>query len=364
MAFPEISRIVRREVLRLEAYAPGEQPSDRRTVKLNTNENPYPPPRVVRRALRNLDPVLLRRYPDPECTALRRRLSRLHRWPEEGILAGNGSDEILALLFRVCVGKGDVVQFPDPTYSLYSVLAKMQGARVRRVPLDRDFRIPFARLAPSARLTLFGHPNPPIGNCTDPAPVRGFLRRTRGLVVSDEAYADFAGKSFIPLLRDHPNLAVVRTASKFLSLAGLRLGWLLAHPSLVREIRKVRDSYNVGVVAQRAGLEALSSGGLREAFANARRVCRDRDRLARALAALGFRVPPSEANFLTAFVPPGGPGAQTLAKGLKKRGILVRYFSHPRLRNAVRITVGTSTQNALLVREIRKLLGGRRRVRS
>ncbi len=345
----------RPEVLALKGYTPGEQP--RRlggVVKLNTNENPYPPSRAVSKALRDFPSSLLRLYPDPSARPLRRRLSSLYRWPEEGVLASNGSDEILAMVFRASVGKGDLVQCPDLTYSLYRVLCAERGGRFKTVPLRGDYSLDFSRLDRKARLTLFGYPNPPVGNLFPAGEVEAFCRAATGLVLIDEAYADFAGSSCLEMARKHPNVVILRTVSKSLSLAGLRLGYAFAHPDVAFQMDKVRDSYNLDRVAQALGEAAFSPEGLREARAHIRRVVAERERLTARLRALGFAVEDSRANFLWA-QRRKQPSALGLYRALKARGVLVRYFPLPRLENGLRITVGSRAQNDRLLEELKRL---------
>jgi histidinol-phosphate aminotransferase len=348
-------------VLAMRGYVPGEQPVDPRVVKLNTNESPYPPPRVVLQAVHRSANALLRKYPQPTSADLRRRISKAVRWPVDGILVGNGSDEILSMLFRACVGPGDLVQYPDVTYSLYPVLNSMEGGKARTVRLDDSFDLPFDRFSGRARLTLFAYPNPPLGNCFDRRKILGFCRRVKGLVLIDEAYVDFADQDCLSIARRCPNVIVLRTLSKSFSLAGARLGYALAHPKVVGQLMKVKDSYNVNRVTQAVGKEAFSPAGLAGMSANVKLIRRERSRLTEALRRLGFTVPESQANFVTAFVPDPRRkgGAEGLYRALKKRGILVRYFPHPRLKRALRITVGSRSEDARLLREMKRLVSGR-----
>ncbi|HVM32194.1 MAG TPA: histidinol-phosphate transaminase [bacterium] len=346
----------RPEVLKMKGYTPGEQPKDPKTLKLNTNENPYAPPQAVLKAVRQAADAKLRLYPEPTAETLRKRLSKLYRWPLEGILVGNGSDEILSILFRACVGKGDLAQYPDLTYSLYPVLGEIEGARLREVKLDSSFGLDFGKLNPQARLTLLGYPNPPVGNCFPLEDIEAFCRKARGLVLIDEAYVDFARTNCLALAKRHPNVIVLRTLSKSFSLAGARLGLAFGHPRVMGQLYKVKDSYNVNRLTQALGLAAFSPAGIQAAGAKVSLIKKERERLGRSLRALGFTVPQSQTNFLLAFWK-GKPDAQNLYKKLKKNGVLIRYFSHPRLKDALRITVGkpeeTNRLLAELVRHIR-----------
>ncbi len=337
------SRLVRAAVRRLAPYVPGEQPSEAGIVKLNTNENPYPPsPRVaeaIAAASRRLE-----LYPDPTARRLRSRIGKLLGHPAEGVIVGNGSDEILSLLVRAVVSPGDEVAFPWPTYSLYETLVEAQGGRVRRVPFPADFSLPEPLFEAGPRLRFVCNPNSPSGTRISEAALERLARATPDAVlVIDEAYVDFASADAVRLARTLPNAVVVRTLSKSYSLAGLRVGFGLAAPSLVRELDKLRDSYNLGRLAQ-AGAEAALED--QEAMrSNVARVRRTRARLVAGLERLGFSVPPSEANFVLARWSTGA--SARLAEALRERGILVRTF--PSLPDSLRITVGTDPQiDALL----------------
>jgi histidinol-phosphate aminotransferase len=332
----------------MRGYTPGEQPGNLSTLKLNTNESPYPPSPAILRALRGLADFRLRLYPEPTADTLRAALSKACRWPREGILVGNGSDEILSMIFRACVGKGDLVQFPDLTYSLYPVLAAISEAKTREVKLNGSFEPSFGDFSTSARLTLWGHPNPPVGNCFDQAAMRAFCRKAAGLVLIDEAYVDFAGRDCRPIARSCPNVMLLRTLSKSFSLAGARLGYVLGHPEVITQLMKVKDSYNVNRMTQGVALAAFSGPGQRDMRGNIRKIRSERERLTGALREMGFEVPASQANFLLA-LREDGKSAAGLYKNLKKNRILVRYFSHPRLQSALRITVGTPVQNGRLL---------------
>ncbi len=350
----------RPSVLKMRGYKPGEQPKGLSVIKLNTNENPYPPSVPVLKAVREQADPRLRLYPEPAADTLRKALSRFYRWPLEGILVGNGSDELLSLLFNAAVGKGDLVQYPDLTYSLYPVLAGIREAKTREARLDDRFNLDFSGFSTGARLTLWGYPNPPIGNCFKASDMEAFIRKVEGLVLIDEAYVDFADGHCLDLARHFPNVLVLRTLSKSFSLAGVRLGYLFGHPAVIAQLMKVKDSYNVNRVSQAVALAAFSPEGIRDARKKVGKIRSERERLARALRNLGFSVPDSRANFLLA-ARTGRPTAGSLYKNLKKRRILVRYFPHPRLQHSLRITVGTPEQNNRLLAELQGLLGHLRR---
>jgi histidinol-phosphate aminotransferase len=342
-------------VLKMRGYIPGEQPKNLSTIKLNTNENPYPPSAAVLKAVKEQADFRLRLYPEPAADVLRKALSRVYRWPVEGILVGNGSDEILSLLFNAALSKGDLVQFPDITYSLYPVLAQIREAKIREVKLESDWTLDFKKLSYTARLTLWGYPNPPVGNCFPKPEMKDFCRKTGGLVLIDEAYVDFAKEDCRDIARACPNVLVLRTMSKSFSLAGARLGYVLGHPEVIGQLMKVKDSYNVNRMTQAVGLAALSPGGSADMKRNVKKILLERNSLIEELRNLDFEVPDSQANFILA-TRKGSPNAENLYKNLKKRRVLIRYFSHPRLKDSLRITVGTPEQNGKLLTLLKAIL--------
>src|ERR1700722_1725974 len=342
-------------VMKMKGYTPGEQPKNLSTLKLNTNETPYAPPAVVLKAVRQAADLKLRLYPEPTAQTLREKLARVYRWPVEGILVGNGSDEILSILFRACVGEKDLVQYSDLTYSLYPVLAQIEGARTFEVPLAENVGLDFRNVSLKARLTLFGYPNPPMGNCFPLKDIEAFCRKAKGPVLIDEAYVDFAEKNCLALAKKYQNVLVLRTLSKSLSLAGARLGMAFGHPKVMEQLYKVKDSYNVNRLTQAMGIAAFSPEGLKESRTNLLKIKKERERLSRALRALGFTVPESQANFLMAQWT-GKPSAETIYKNLKKNRVLIRYFSHPRLRDSLRITVGTPEETNRFLAELGKII--------
>ncbi len=346
---------LRKDIERLAAYTPGEQPPPNSSViKINTNENPYPPSPQVLRVLRETDwTVLLRRYPDPYADKVRDAVGRLFGVTRDEVLCGNGSDELLAMVIRAVVDPGEAIVYPTPTYSLYPVLAAIQGARVIEVPSPDDFSIPLNSLVESdARLLFLCNPNAPTGVWLDPEAVAGAARRFRGVVVVDEAYADFAPASAIAAVRGLPNVLVLRTLSKSYSLAGMRLGYAVGPADLIAGLAKVKDSYNVDAVAIEAATAALDDHAY--ARANVEKVRSERARLAAALAAMGFEVVPSQTNFLLARVPRGQ--ARRWYERVKAAGILIRYWDQPRLSDRLRITVGSPEDNSRLLRVLEATL--------
>ncbi len=339
----------------VEGYTPGEQPSDPDVIKLNTNENPYPPsPRVIE-AVRALGVNALRRYPDPLCAAFRAECVRRYGLPgPEWVIAGNGMDELLALALRAFVDPGDPVTAPYPTYSLYEVLCRLHDCVLDSVDLDASFQLPEAFYSLPGRLCFLARPNAPTGVSVPRAAVERLCRKFPGIVVIDEAYVDFSDDHCLDFPERFPNAIVMRTFSKSFSLAGMRVGIAVARPELIAEFVKVKDSYNMNAFSQAAGLAALEDYDyMRE---NAGRVRSTRTWLRNDLLALGFDVPESQSNFLLARWN-GTPDARALFQGLRDRGILVRYFPHRLLENALRITIGTDEECAALLLAVRALVG-------
>ena len=337
----------------LAAYQPGEQPAaGERVIKLNTNENPYPPSAGALAALRAVEPDSLRRYPQPAADEFRASAAEVLGIDPAWIVAGNGSDDLLAMLFRSVADAARPVAFPVPTYSLYRTLAQMQDAPVAEVPFDDSFSLPVAGLAAAgAALTLVASPNSPSGNRMPNADLDALAGRVPGILVIDEAYAAFAAGDALELTARRENVVVLRTLSKSHSLAGLRLGFAVAPPALLAGLLKVKDSYNVDAVSARVGAAAIRDTA--HALANVERVRASRARLAAGLAASGCRVWPSDANFL--LVRPPGGDARSVHARLRAEGILVRYFDEPPLADRLRITVGTSAQNERLLAVLRQL---------
>ncbi len=343
----------RPNIAAMRGYVPGEQPRDRKYIKLNTNENPYPPSPRVRALLQAFDPELLRLYPDPAAEAVRAAAARIFDLPgPEWVLAGNGSDDLLTIGIRTFLDPGAALAYPDPTYSLYPVLAQIQGAKTIPVPLTADFALPEkpAARARDAALFFLARPNAPTGNAFPLERVREICRTFPGLVWIDEAYADFARDNALGLTREFDNVLISRTLSKSYSLAGIRLGLAFAPPPIIREMMKVKDSYNVNRLSQEIALVALEDQDYLKQ--TVQRICRTRERVAGALRALGCTVAPSEANFL--FVRPPIP-AERFFTGLRAGGILVRYFPGARTGAWVRITIGTDSEMDALLAEAKRL---------
>jgi len=345
---------LRRHIDAMAGYGPGEQPGEgERVVKLNTNENPYPPSPRVLEVLRKTDWTVLRKYPDPMATKVRRLVAERFDVLPEQVLCGNGSDELLTLCVRAVVGEGERVAWPTPTYSLYPVLADIQGAEAVEVPTGLDFTAPIDDLAQAdARLLFLCNPNAPTGVHTPDTDVLDLADRFGGVVVVDEAYADFGPGSVIGAVEDRDNVLVLRTLSKSYSLAGLRFGYAVGPAALIAGLAKCKDSYNCDAVSIEAAAAALQDEDWMRA--NVQRIRAERSRLSERLTALGFGVTPSEANFLLARPPAGR--AERLYEALKSRGILVRYWNLPRLDDKVRITVPAPEETDALLAAVADLM--------
>lgn len=329
----------------MQGYTPGEQPQDRRYVKLNTNENPYPPSPRVAQALMQTVGADLRLYPDPLADTLRRTAAAVYDVAPEQIIAGNGSDDLLTMLVRACLGPGDRIAYPVPTYSLYDTLVQLQDAHAVRVPFPPDFSLPAELVGARAKLTIVCNPNSPSGTLTPTADLERLAREIDGLLVVDEAYADFAADNALRLLRQFDNVVVLRTLSKSYSLAGMRVGLAFGAPAVIGELMKVKDSYNVNRLSIVAGVAALEDQTWMKE--NVARIRATRTRLIAALRGLGFEVADSESNFVLARKP--GRKQEGTYRELKERGVLVRYFHGDGLEDALRITVGTDEEVDVLL---------------
>ncbi len=373
-----VQKLIRKRLRRLQAYVPGEQPKVEGLIKLNTNENPYPPSPAVLEAVRAAVDGRLRLYPNPTSEPLRRGLARLHGCAPENILVGNGSDELLALATRAFVEpqpeggvemtkQGDAarcsrssVQYFTPSYSLYPVLADIHGARRSAVPLKPDFELPSVKELRGAgvwdfkaALSFITTPNAPSGRGYATCELRTLCAAQRGVVVLDEAYVDFAAGNAMSLALTHPHVLVARTFSKAFSLCFQRVGYFVGHPGLVEALEKIKDSYNVNGLGQVAALATLDD--LEYYRANFRRIIRTREALGAELADLGFTVLPSQTNFL--FVrPPRFPAEEWLDR-LREGNVLVRWFRAPETRDYLRITIGSEEETGVLVRVVRSILG-------
>jgi histidinol-phosphate aminotransferase len=340
----------------LRPYVPGEQPAIAGLVKLNTNENPFPPSPAALAAIRQEANGDLRLYPDPDSTRLREAFAHMHGIAPECVFAGNGSDEVLAHAFLGLLKHARPILFPDITYSFYPVYCRLYGIAFETVPLDAQFGVRVQDYARPNGGIVLPNPNAPTGRGVARSDIRNLLEANReSVVLVDEAYVDFGGESAIPLVEEFPNLLVTHTLSKSRSLAGLRIGFAVGQPQLLQALERVKGSFNsypMDRLAIAGGTAALQD---QAHFEQTRRdVIATREWLAAQLARLGFEVVPSQANFLFAGHP-SHAGADLL-RLLRERRILVRHFGAPRIDRFLRITVGTREQCELLVAALEEIL--------
>ena len=340
----------------MHAYTPGEQPEGTGWVKLNTNENPYPPsPKVVAALKKEIgkEGSRLRLYPNPASKALRDALAKHHGVSAKWILVGNGSDDILNLLMRVFAGPHRAAGMTTPSYSLYPVLAALQGCHLVEVPFANNFALDVAGIARcGASIFFLTSPNAPSGVGFTTAQIAALAQKFPGILVVDEAYAPFARENAAALAKKFPRLVVTRTFSKAYSLAGMRVGYALAHPEIIELLDRARDSYNLDRLAQAAALAAIEDPAYYQK--TMARVVKTREAFLKKVRRLGWFAHPSQANFVlvepaTARGETGPAVADALFKYLKGRKILVRYFGkHPLTHAALRVTIGTDSEMAAL----------------
>ena len=339
----------------MAGYAPGEQPKMLDLVKLNTNENPFPPSPAVLGTLESFDGTQLRRYPDPMADSLCSAIAAINGVTRNMVVAGNGSDDILTMTFRAFTAPDKPVAIMEPTYSLYPVLAAMQEAPVIKIKLDENnnFAMPENVLeqAAQANMLVITRPNAPTGNTFPKENIRRIAAEFNGIVFIDEAYADFAEDNCMDLVHEFANVIVSRTSSKSLSLAGLRFGYAVAHPLIIEGLNKLKDSYNMDMITQKLAEAAVRDQEYLKNTVN--KVKALRAELAADLIKLNFHLVPSQANFIFA-APPDNDGARAF-KFLRDHAVIVRYFPGEVTGKYLRITVGTAEQNKRLIEVLKKL---------
>ena len=351
-----MSRFLSAEAGALAPYTPGEQPKDQQYLKLNANENPFPPSPEVVKTVSQAQAVKLNLYPDAACNLLHQAVADYYGLQMENVIAGNGSDEILSFALRAFCGEGRGVAYADITYSFYQVWVKLYGLEATVIPLREDLTLCVDDYMDFPGTVIIANPNAPTGLALPRSEIRRLLEANRErLVIVDEAYVDFGGESCASLVEEFDNLLVVQTMSKSRSLAGARVGFALGCPELIADLNRIKYSnnpYNINHLSMLAGAAAMRDT---EYFDNCcRAVCEARDWTKAELETLGFTVLPSCTNFL--FVRPEGITAEELYRRLKENGVLIRWFDADRIRDHVRITVGTMGQMKLLVEKIRQLL--------
>lgn len=335
-------QFVRLNVGQMQAYVPGEQPQGGKFIKLNTNENPYPPSPQVIQAILETAQQGLQRYPDPLATAFRIQAAEILGVEPDWILCGNGSDDILTIVTRAFVGEGDRLRLPYPSYILYRTLAQIQNAEWEEVPFQPDFQLgeDFSQPGKQLKLAFLPNPNSPSGTVISPKSILELADRLPCPLLVDEAYADFAEDNCLELVKQHPRIMVSRTMSKSYSLAGLRFGFLVAHPSVIAMLTKVKDSYNCDSLSIAAATAAISDQEWLRV--NRQQIIDTRTRMSQTLRSVGFDVTESQANFVWC-TRPSRP-VQPLYERLKRDKVLVRYMNYATWGDGLRISVGTDQQ--------------------
>lgn len=339
---------ITKSVRELKAYTPGEQPKCRGIIKLNTNENPYPPSPKCAKAIKDFDLEYLRKYPDPVFMRLRETIAKRFKTSAANVFVGNGSDEILSIGAKTFVENGESIGSLDPSYSLYKTLADIRD--VKWIGLETLDALDILEKC-DVSLFLLTNPNAPTGVMKRPEEIAAFTKRFRGVTIIDEAYADFASNNCMSLAtaKNNEKVIVMRTFSKSYSLAGLRVGFCIGPEKLIEAMYKVKDSYNVDALAQVIALAAFKD--LKYMQSNVKKVITEREKLTAALVAQGWDVLPSETNFLFA-KPPAGQKAKDVFEYLKTKKIFVRYFSSPKTADRIRISIGTPSQMQKLLKAL------------
>ncbi len=354
-----MSRFYSDIVRNITPYVPGEQPKDRRFIKLNTNENPYPASPLAMAAIRSVSDLEARLYPDPEVAGLRRTLAEYHSLTSDRVFVGNGSDEVLAMMFPAFFNRTDTIAFPDITYSFYPVYAALYEIPYLTMPLKEDFTIDFNDYPKTLKAILLANPNAPTAIAVTANEIEKQLQlRPDTLIIVDEAYVDFGAESVIPLTSRYSNLLVIQTMSKARSLAGLRVGMAFGNPELIRGLACIRDSFNsytLDVVAQRAAKAAYEDVAYFEKTRKA--IIGTRQKTVAALTAIGIKILPSTANFIFCTMP--GVAGALMQQYLRDNGVLVRRFNKPRIAEWLRITIGTDEEMDEVIRLLRLFVEAR-----
>ncbi|MCA9191476.1 MAG: histidinol-phosphate transaminase [Planctomycetales bacterium] len=337
-----IEALFRNEIRQMQPYVPGEQPQVGKFIKLNTNENPYPPSQKVITAIQQSLQARLERYPDPLGTAFRIRAAEIFNVEPDWILCGNGSDDILTIVTRAFVGPGQALRLPYPSYILYRTLAQVQGAMHEEVLFQPDFSLNanFETSHENLRLVFLPNPNSPSGTIIAPPRIAELAGRLTCPLLVDEAYADFADYNCIDLIKHNPRIMVSRTLSKSYALAGLRFGFLIAHPTIISMLRKVKDSYNCDALSLAGATAAIDDQAwLKD---NRQKIVATRTRLTEGMRKLGYRVEDSQANFV--WCTRTDVSLEPIYRRLKTDGVLIRYMNYPGWGEGLRISVGTEEQ--------------------
>ena len=351
----KLMKSFRDNIRKVVPYVPGEQPK-RKVIKLNTNENPYPPSQNVSEAMKNFNLDTLRLYPDPDCTSLRKEIADYYGFDTENVFVGVGSDDVLATAFLTFFNSELPVLFPDITYSFYSVWADVYGIKYERVPVDENFKIQAKDYYKENGGVIFANPNAPTAICESLDFIEDILKHNQDVVVIvDEAYVDFGGTSALELVNKYENLLVVQTFSKSRSMAGMRIGYAIGNRELIQAMNDVKfsiNSYTMNRPSLEYGVAAIKDDAyFKEMTA---KIINTRERAKESLAELGFTFTDSKTNFI--FATHREKKAKEIFEELKKRDIFVRYFNLPRINNYLRITVGTDEEMEKLMDALREIV--------
>ena len=341
----------------LVPYVPGEQPKDKTYIKLNTNENPYPPSPKVTDAIKGAANADLRLYPDPTCDVLVQAAANYYGLPAEQVFVGNGSDEILAFAFAAFFDPAKKLLFPDITYSFYKVYAKLYGLQTELIPLDEQFNVQVEAYHSDNGGIIIPNPNAPTAELLPLEDIRKLLESNPNqAVIIDEAYIDFGGQSAVELITDYPNLLVVQTLSKSRSLAGLRVGFAFGSKELIEGLNRIKNSFNSYTLDRLALAGAVASfeddAYFRETTA---KVIATRERVTEQLLAIGFKVTDSKANFV--FISHKAIAAKDIFQQLRDKGVLVRYFDQPRINEYLRVSIGTDEEMDAFIQAVQEIVG-------
>ena len=342
----------RENIEKMAGYEPGFQPSEIDVIKLNTNENPYPPSPKVIEAIKNITPEQLRKYPQPMGDTFRQAAAKIFGVEPENIICTNGGDDLLNLAIRAFCDQNRPVAYPTPTYSLYRVLAQIENSPAIEIPFDEEFNLPAKLASSGAALTIVCNPNAPSGTFIPKEELRQLAEEIKGVLLIDEAYVDFAEDNCLELVKKLDNVIILRSMSKGYSLAGMRFGFGVANKDLIKGLLKVKDSYNVDTVAITAATAAIED---QQYFKNnLQKIKIARKILTEELTRLGFEVFESQTNFV--FAKPLKTRAIDVYEKLKNRNIYVRYWAYPDIKDKLRISVGTSEQNEKLIGAIKEII--------
>lgn len=344
------------KVKTIEPYVPGEQPKDKKYIKLNTNENPYSPSPKVIRAMKNAMGDDLKLYPDPNCSEVIKSISNYYNIEENQIFVGNGSDEVLALSFMTFFEKGEAVLFPDITYSFYTVYADLFNLDYELIPLTEEFEIDLENYKKENGGIILPNPNAPTTKYIEREKLQELIEYNKNsVVIIDEAYIDFGGESMVEFINKYPNLLVIQTLSKSRALAGLRFGFALGNKELIEGLNRVKNSFNSYTIDRVALAGAKAAIEDKEYFEEiTEKIINTRNKTRERLRELNFNVLDSKANFL--FVSHNIKSAEEIFKKLREDGILVRYFNKKRIDNFLRITIGTDKEMDYLINSLKKIL--------